>query len=54
LVALFCGWVMARAVSASELNLSQRAYVLWRASIRYVAPVAILMIFLNAIGLNPF
>lgn len=54
LVAVFCGWVMARAVSASELNLSQRAYVLWRVSIRFVAPVAILMIFLNAIGLNPF
>ena len=53
-VALFCGWVMTRAVTAEELKLSERTYGLWRLSIRYVAPVAILMIFMNAIGLNPF
>jgi NSS family neurotransmitter:Na+ symporter len=53
-VALFCGWVVTRTVTADELRFSARAYGLWRFSIRYVAPVAILMIFLNAIGLNPF
>ncbi|KAA6186238.1 sodium-dependent transporter [Thiohalocapsa marina] len=53
MIALFAGWVMRRAASQDELGLGEtsRAYRLWRLLIRYVAPVAVVLIFLHAIGL---
>ncbi len=51
LIVLFAGWVMCRNSSADELGGAGTTYKLWRAFARYVAPVGILFVFLNASGL---
>lgn len=51
LIALFAGWVMKRAHVADEIGLDGGAFGLWYGILRYVSPVAILIIFLNVIGI---
>jgi NSS family neurotransmitter:Na+ symporter len=54
-ITLFCGWVMCRNSSSDELKEGAgRVYELWRFSTRYIAPVAVLLVFLNAVGLLDF
>ncbi|MEC7803967.1 MAG: sodium-dependent transporter [Pseudomonadota bacterium] len=51
-ITLFAGWVMCQNSSADELDETAGSlYRLWRFLARYVAPVAVLLIFFNAIGL---
>jgi NSS family neurotransmitter:Na+ symporter len=50
LVALFAGWIVKREVSETELEMG-RAYDFWRALVRYVAPIAVALVFLRAIGI---
>ncbi|WP_133512327.1 sodium-dependent transporter [Candidatus Thiosymbion oneisti] len=51
-MALFAGWFMARASTQDELALGQGpAYRLWRVLIRYIAPLAVVLVFFNAVGL---
>jgi NSS family neurotransmitter:Na+ symporter len=50
LIALFAGWIVKREVSEAELEMG-RAYDFWRALVRYVAPVAVALVFLRAIGI---
>ncbi|MBQ0723911.1 MAG: sodium-dependent transporter [Cycloclasticus sp.] len=51
-IALFAGWVMAAETSAKELSLpNDHIYKAWRFIVRYVSPVAVLLVFLNVIGL---
>jgi NSS family neurotransmitter:Na+ symporter len=47
---VFAGWIMCRNSSADELGGAGTAYKMWRFLARYVAPVAILFIFLQAVG----
>ena len=50
-IALFAGWVVSRKVSAEELEGAPAwVYPAWRFVIRYITPVAVLAVFLNAIG----
>jgi len=50
-ITVFCGWVMCRNASADELNVGTgRLYNTWYLLSRYVAPVAVILVFLNAIG----
>ena len=52
LITVFAGWVMCQNSSADELDeTAGTLYRLWRFLARYVAPVAVLLIFLNATGL---
>jgi NSS family neurotransmitter:Na+ symporter len=52
LIAVFAGWFLTRASSVDEFGMGdRRAYKLWRALIRYVAPAAVFIVFLSAIGL---
>ncbi len=52
LVAIFCGWVMCRNSTADELAAGTGTiYQLWHFLTRYIAPVAVILVFLNAIGL---
>jgi neurotransmitter:Na+ symporter, NSS family len=54
-ITIFCGWVMCRNSSSNELDEGTgRIYELWRFSTRYIAPVAVMLIFLNAVGLLDF
>lgn len=51
-MALFAGWVMSKTMSRTELNMQSKAgYSLWHVLIRVVAPVAVLIVLLHAIGL---
>ncbi len=52
LIAVFAGWVLSSSDSEDELRLGNpRAYVLWRGLTRYVAPAAVVLVFIHAIGL---
>jgi NSS family neurotransmitter:Na+ symporter len=50
-IALFAGWVMSRASSQDEFGMNETGYKLWWILIRYVSPVAVILVFLNAIGM---
>lgn len=52
LIAIFAGWALSRASSIDELEMGDGlAYRLWQLLIRYVAPIAVTLVLLNAIGL---
>ncbi|MCF1184190.1 sodium-dependent transporter [Marichromatium gracile] len=52
LIAIFAGWKMARASSLDELRLGEGlVYRAWRMLIRYVAPTAVMLVMLNALGI---
>ena len=50
LIAVFSSWVMCRNSTSEELGGVGTAYKTWRFSARFIAPVAIIFIFLQAIG----
>jgi len=50
LLALFAGWVVKRQYSAAELNTNHRVFSLWLFCVRWLAPLAIVLIFLQLIG----
>ena len=50
-IVVFAGWVMSQNSTSDELDSDAGpAYRMWRFAARYIAPVAVLLIFLNAIG----
>ena len=50
LIALFVGWVMKRAHVAEEIAMSPGYFGLWFNVLRLLVPIAIVLIFLNVIG----
>jgi neurotransmitter:Na+ symporter, NSS family len=50
-MALFAGYVMKTQHVREELGLSEGLYTLWRFTIRYVAPLAIVAVFLYLLGI---
>jgi NSS family neurotransmitter:Na+ symporter len=54
LIVIFAGWGMARNSTSDELSPAPEwVFRCWQISARYIAPVAILLIMLNAIGVLP-
>ncbi len=51
LVAVFAAWVMSKQSSQDELHTARWVYALWRVLTRYLAPVAVTVILLNATGI---
>jgi len=51
LITIFAAWVMCRNSTSEELGGAGNSYKLWRFLARYVAPAAILLVFLQAIGM---
>ena len=52
MITVFCGWVMCRNASVAELDVGAgNLYQAWRILTRFVAPLAVVLVFLNAIGL---
>jgi NSS family neurotransmitter:Na+ symporter len=46
LMAVFAGWMMASRSSCEELNMGSRVtYLMWRFLVRFIAPVAIILVF---------
>jgi NSS family neurotransmitter:Na+ symporter len=50
LMAIFAGWVMQTHHVREELGIAVRPYVLWRFTIRFVSPLAIIAIFMYLVG----
>jgi NSS family neurotransmitter:Na+ symporter len=51
LIALFSGWLMKSSSSQEEFAMQPSRYQLWWVVIRYVSPLAVVMVFLHAIGI---
>ncbi|PCJ32468.1 MAG: hypothetical protein COA90_02825 [Gammaproteobacteria bacterium] len=52
LIAIFSGWVLSKNTTQDELSIqSAFVYHLWRVAVRYIAPLAIFIIFLNITGI---
>ncbi|HED36208.1 MAG TPA: sodium-dependent transporter [Gammaproteobacteria bacterium] len=49
-IAIFSGWLMANASSRKELNSSETGYNMWLFLVRFVAPVAVMVVFLHVTG----
>jgi neurotransmitter:Na+ symporter, NSS family len=49
-IAIFAGWRMAKRSTAEELATNAWVYTAWRVLVRFAAPVGVIAIFLNAIG----
>ncbi|MDH5778436.1 MAG: sodium-dependent transporter [Gammaproteobacteria bacterium] len=55
LIAIFAVWVMSKEASMEELNMGNGVmYKGWRFLVRYVTPIAVLIVFLNVIGIITF
>lgn len=53
-IALFVGWIMPAKSTQEELNESALVYRIWRFAIRWITPVAVILVFLNLIGVLDF
>ena len=52
LIAIFASWLMSKSSTVDELGLGDSiAYKIWRFIARYVAPLGVIIIFFNAVGL---
>ena len=52
LFTIFASWIMKKENSIEELSdVSRRVYKLWRFGARYIAPIGVILVFLNAIGI---
>ncbi|MBF0383316.1 MAG: sodium-dependent transporter [Magnetococcales bacterium] len=51
LIALFTGWIMQKSISRAELKIGNRMFIGWMFSLRYVAPILIIAIFINIVGI---
>jgi len=52
LIALFAGWLMSAESTKAELHISNPTlYTAWQVLVRYIAPVAVFIVLLNAIGI---
>ena len=49
LFSIFAGYIMKKSVTIEELDVSPTTYAIWRFIVRYLAPLAIIVIFANAI-----
>ena len=54
-IAIFAAWFMSREASRDELDIGDGlGYRTWRFLVRFIAPAAILIVFLNLIGVITF
>lgn len=54
-MAIFVAWIMPRIAVTDELNIGESAgFKLWWVLVRYVTPIAVIIVFLNVIGLIKF
>jgi NSS family neurotransmitter:Na+ symporter len=51
LIAIFAGWFMTRGSSEDEFSMRPFAYQLWWLLVRFISPLAVILVFLNAIGI---
>ena len=49
-IAIFAGWLMKTDSTKNELNTTKNGYNIWLILVRFVAPVAVMVVFLNVVG----
>jgi len=49
-IVIFSGWLMKTQSTKNELNTTKSGYTIWLILSRFVAPVAVMLVFLSAIG----
>ncbi len=49
-IAIFAGWLMKVESSKNELRTTEKGYNVWLVLVRFIAPVAVMVVFLNVIG----
>ncbi|WP_075620495.1 sodium-dependent transporter [Paenisporosarcina indica] len=49
LISIFAGYVLKKSATIEELNISPTWFAVWHFLVRYLAPIAIIVIFINAI-----
>ncbi|MCK5697124.1 MAG: sodium-dependent transporter [Gammaproteobacteria bacterium] len=54
MIAIYAGWLMKSQYSRAELDISIFWYRLWLFLVRYIAPVMVIVVFLNAMGIIAF
>ena len=54
MIAVYAGWLMKKDYSRDELEISRFWYTVWSILVRYVAPVMVVIVFLNAMGVVAF
>ena len=54
MIAIYAGWLMKKEYSKQELNISAFWYGIWLFLVRFVAPVMVIIVFMNALGIIAF
>ncbi len=49
-IALFAGWVMQKESTTEEFDTYPVIYKIWRFLVRFITPVAVIVVFLKAVG----
>lgn len=49
-IAVFAGWLMREQSTRDELKTTVKSYSIWLFLVRYVSPIAVMIVFLNVIG----
>jgi NSS family neurotransmitter:Na+ symporter len=49
-IAIFAAWVMREESTKAELATNPVIYKIWRVLVRFIAPLAVIVVFLNAVG----
>jgi len=50
-IAVFAGWLMHTQSSKDELNTTEDGYKIWTVLVRYITPVAVMIVFLRAVSI---
>jgi len=50
-IAIFAVWLMTEKSTRDELDTNEQIYTIWRFLVRFVTPVAVIIVFLNALGI---
>ncbi len=54
MIAIYAGWLMKAEFSREELNIGSFWFFIWSLLVRFVAPVMVIIVFLNAMGVVAF
>ncbi len=49
-IAIFAGWLMSENSTRDELNTYNSIYRVWLFLVKYITPIAVIIVFLNVIG----
>lgn len=51
LIAVFAGWLMPEFITHNELSVDKKIFYAWRFAVRWIAPIAVLIVFMNVLGI---